>query len=105
MSTCIQRYAQHRIPSQEVRESQGNSDTKTNNAKYKDKETTGIFLLEVTGKIFERLINLRLRWKLDDSSLYSHNQYGYWRGRNTSLQSQSPHEKQESPEAWEQTAQ
>lgn len=42
-----------------------------------------ISLLEVPGKIFERIINLRLRCHLEENNLYNPSQYGFRAGRRT----------------------
>lgn len=42
-----------------------------------------ISLLEVPGKIFERIINLRLRCHLEENNLYNPSQYGFRTGRST----------------------
>ena len=44
-----------------------------------------ISLLEVPGKIFERIINLRLRVHLEENQLYHPAQYGFRTGRGTTL--------------------
>ena len=56
---------------------------KTGKSNTDPKNFRPISLLEVPGKIFERIMNLRLRMHLEENNLYNPCQYGFRSGRST----------------------